>query len=389
MRFAQAVSTAIDAEAAAGEVATSIREQIDGNVDLAVLHCTPHYRGHYAPMLERIRTVLSPTHVIGCTGEGLFGGGGEFDATPAVALLAASVPGATLEPFAIGKDDLSEDRASATLEASGIGGAAADRPALVLLAEPFSTPVDLLLDAVNAVCPGWPVVGGMASVMQEGANRLFLDDAVVRDGVVGLAIGGSLRVHTLVSQGCRPVGKPFVVTKADRNIVMTLGGKPAFECVQEVYANANPEEQELMSSGLLLGRVINEQQEAFERGDFLVRNVMGFDQQSGAVIAGDFFRAGQTIQFHVRDTATADEDLDALLASFAATGRTPLAGLCFSCNGRGRRMFDDADHETKRIHDALGAIPIVGHFAAGEFGTLGGQAFIHGHTLSLGLFYTE
>ncbi len=389
MKFAQAVSTAIDAEAALGEVASSVRSQIDGDVDLVVLHCTPHYRGHYEPMLARVHAALSPTHVIGCTGEALFGGGGELDGTPAVALLAASVPGATLRPFAVGKDELSADRTAAALEASGVGDAEGDPSAIVLLAEPFSTPVDLLLDAVNAVCPGRPVVGGLASVMQEGANRLFLDGRVVRDGVVGLAIGGALRMHTLVSQGCRPVGKPLVVTKADRNIVMTLGGKPALECVQEAYAAADTEEQALMASGLLLGRVIDEHRETFARGDFLVRNVMGFDRDSGAVIAGDFFRAGQTIQFHVRDAATADEDLDAMLASFAASGHTPLAGLCFSCNGRGQRMFDDAHHETKRIHDACGPIPIVGHFAAGEFGTLGGRAFIHGHTLSLGIFHTD
>jgi len=317
------------------------------------------------------------------------GGGSEYDASPSVVLMAASVPGATLRPFAIAKDDLSADRAAATLRESNVAnGTEGDHPALVLLAEPFSTPVDLLLDAVNSVCPGWPVVGGMASVMQEGANRLFLDGAVIRNGVVGIAVGGALRTHTLVSQGCRPVGKPFVVTKADRNIVMALGGKLALECVQEVYASADEDERELMTSGLLLGRVINEQQDTFDRGDFLVRNVMAFDEKSGAVIAGDFFRPGQTIQFHVRDVTTADEDLDEMLASFKEKGHTPLAGLCFSCNGRGRRMFDDDHHETKRIHGSLGAFPMVGHFAAGEFGALGGEAFIHGHTLSLALFYS-
>ena len=126
------------------------------------------------------------------------------------------------------------------------------------------------------------------------------------------------------------------------------------------------------------------------RGDFLVRNVLGLDRSSGALAITDRVRVGQTVQFHVRDAQTADEDLRALLQQDRATHTRPPAGaLLFSCNGRGMRLFPQPDHDAAAVRAAVGDVPLAGLFAQGELGPVGGRNFIHGFTASLALFEDE
>jgi small ligand-binding sensory domain FIST len=136
-----------------------------------------------------------------------------------------------------------------------------------------------------------------------------------------------------------------------------------------------------------VGRVINEYRDKFQRGDFLVRNVLGVDQDNGALAITDLIRVGQTIQFHVRDAATADEDLHALLKmDLAAQEKAPAGALLFTCNGRGTRLFSEPHHDAHAIREEVGPIPLAGFFAAGELGPVGGKNFIHGFTASVVLF---
>src|SRR5436309_1334178 len=101
---------------------------------------------------------------------------------------------------------------------------------MLLLADPFTFPADAFLDRVNEDLPKLQIIGGLASAaMQPGRNRLVLDDQVTDSGAVGAVLTGGVEIRTVVSQGCRPVGKPYVVTKSDRNFLLELGGKPALQ----------------------------------------------------------------------------------------------------------------------------------------------------------------
>jgi small ligand-binding sensory domain FIST len=133
-----------------------------------------------------------------------------------------------------------------------------------------------------------------------------------------------------------------------------------------------------------MGTVINEYKDRFGRGDFLVRNILGYDKEHGAMAVGDLPKMGQTIQFHVRDAETAHEDLQLLLDAQQLKPR-PLGGLLFTCNGRGKRLFEDPHHDIAIIRERLGEIPLAGFFAAGEIGPIGNQSFVHGHTAGLAL----
>jgi small ligand-binding sensory domain FIST len=233
-----------------------------------------------------------------------------------------------------------------------------------------------------------PVIGGMASGSHApGQNRLVLDGDVVNEGAVAVELDGPLTVRTVVSQGCRPIGRTAIVTKVERNVIRELGRRPALEVLRELFESLPEDDQELVQQGLHIGRVINEYQDKFRRGDFLVRNVIGADEEGGIAIT-DVVRVGQTVQFHVRDADTADEDLRSLLIQErqARPGARIGGALLFSCNGRGSRLFAEPHHDVATIHDLLGPVPVAGFFAMGEIGPVGGQNFVHGYTASIALF---
>lgn len=374
------------------KTADALREILDqasgaGQVDLACVFFSGDHADEAAAIAQQLNEKLAPKALIGCSGESIVGNEREVEGHPALAVWLARFPAdIRLTPFHL------------TVEPTGDGYTilgwpdeledADPRSAVFLLGEPFTFPTEDAFRNLDEIKSGLRVVGGMASAGREpGVNRLLLGGQVLADGAVGVLAQGPLRVRTIVSQGCRPIGKPYVVTKAQRNHILELGGKLAVAQLQELWQELSPDDQKLVQQGLHLGRVVNEYQEAFRRGDFLVRNVMGIDRETGAVIVGDQVRVGQTVQFHVRDAAAADEDLRLLLqASSIAEEGKPAGGLLFTCNGRGVRLFGQPNHDAAALRTELGPVPVAGFFAMGELGPIGGRNFIHGFTASVVLF---
>jgi small ligand-binding sensory domain FIST len=327
-------------------------------------------------MTAALRDLLDPMVMLGMTAVSVIGDAHEIEDEPAFSLLAARLPDARLTP------------ASLTVEATPDGDAVVGWPeldgdpgALVLLADPFSFPLDGFLHRLQDDLPDLSVIGGVASAGGHlGGNRLVLDDHVTDRGAVGVFVDG-VEVRTVVSQGCRPIGQPYTVTSADRTFVEEMAGKPALERLREVADAASEEERLLLQRGLHIGIVVDEHKTDFGRGDFLVRNVLGADRETGALAVGDRVEIGTTVQFHVRDAAAADEDLRELL-----TGAAAEAALVFTCNGRGRRLFGTADHDAALVSEMLGRVPAAGAFCAGEIGPIGGTSFLHGFTASIALF---
>jgi small ligand-binding sensory domain FIST len=202
-----------------------------------------------------------------------------------------------------------------------------------------------------------------------------------------MAVSGPVSIRTVVSQGCRPIGDRYIVTKADKNMILELSGAPALERLQAMFDALDPNEQRIAQNGLHFGIVMDEQRNRFGRGDFLVRNLVGADQTSGALAVGDLVKEGQTVQFHVRDADSASEDLHLLLAGERARQSAPALGaLMFSCCGRGRGLFGRPHHDVTAVRERIGAVPIAGFFAQGEIGPVCGTNFLHGYTASIALF---
>lgn len=372
---AAGAGTGPDAAEAVQAALAQVRTGLAGSAaTLAAVFLGGAYAGHAEQVRAAVADALDPQVLIGVTAVGVVAGNAEIESAASISVWAAALPGAVCTPLRY---------------PSPAGGAAMwpDVPdgtkGIVMFADPFGFPVGEFLAWMDQARPGLPVTGGMASAANEAAgNRLLLDDAIYTDGAVAVALGGNVRLTPLVSQGCRPVGPTYAVTRADRNIIAELGGQPALARIQQVYDMADEHDRRRMRSGLHIGLVIDEYAEDHDTGDFLVRAVLGADPQQGTVAIGDVVHIGQTVRLHVRDAASAHEDLRHLLARLPAES-PPDAALLFICTGRGTRMFGQPDHDATLVGKALGGVPLAGCFAAGEFGPVGGRSQVHGFTTSL------
>lgn len=390
MRSAAAISEHLDTRTAGIEVAGLLESAMGVSTDVVFVFASFHHREALAEAIADIRETLSPKTIIGLTTESVVGCDLELEGVAGLSAIAMHLPGITLTPWTTSpKEPVPISRPDEIPEWIGLQD---DTKAVFLFADPFSTPITRLLPAlVNCSSEDRPipVIGGMASgASQATYNRLFLDDKCMRSGGIGLTISGPIDLDCIVSQGCRPIGKPMRITNIHGNVVLELGGKPALQVLHDLARNLDQHERSLLEGGLLLGGVIDENRDHFGRGDFLVRSVLGIDRKRNGIAAGELYRRGKTVQFHVRDAKTAVEDLQLLLDA-QQLDHQPFAGLLVTCNGRGRNLFHEEDHDLTIIRDRIGDVPIAGFFAAGEIGPIGGKSFLHGHTACLTLFRSQ
>lgn len=386
IRCAAACSTSDDSHLAILEASERATSELNAQADLAVFFASHHHREAFESLGADVARLTSATHSFGATAETVIANDREWENSPGVAVWVASLPGVRVRTLRL-RFERAPDGGVISGWTDELHGEWPAGTVVLLLGEPYTFPADALLAQLADDRPGVPVIGGMASGgFQPGQNRLWLDGKSFEEGAVGVVLDGAIEIEAVVSQGCRPIGRPLVVTQAERNILGQLGGAPALERFQEIIRELTREEQRLAERGLHVGIVINEYRDEFGRGDFLVRNVIGADPKSGAIAIGDYVRVGQTVQFHVRDEQTADEDLRTLLAASQKRATSPPAGaLLFTCNGRGTRLFSEANHDAAVLQQTWPGVPTVGLFAQGEIGPIGGRNFLHGFTASVAL----
>ena len=375
------LSDELDPVAAFDRAAAEAAAGLDGPCDLAVVFAAAPHLGHAKTILATVHDRLEPRALIGCGAGGVLAAGRELEEGPGAAVWALSAPQARIETHHFEAEPGENEIALRGLPAADQLG-----DALLLLADPYTFSAEALLAHLNDARPGMPVLGGLASAAAAGSAALFRDGEVLHGGAVGCSLAG-LTVLPCVSQGATPVGPEMTVTAARGNLIEELASRPAIARLREAIPELAPREQALAAEGLMLGVVIDENQPEYERGDFLVRPIIGADPESGAVALGERVRVGQTVRLHVRDGATADEDLrESLRAHAQALGGEGAAGaLLFTCNGRGSHMFELPDHDAGALEDALG-VPAAGFFCAGEIGPVGGRNFLHGFTATMALF---
>ncbi len=389
MQFHVAVSHDSSAARAAEAVSQSVREAFGRNaVDLVCLFFSPHYAHSIRELTQSISRRLDPRVMVGCMGQGIIGPAEEYENQSVVTLWAARLPEVRMVPFHLTFRE-QEGAASVVEGWPEALNAPAERPTLLVFADPFSTPIEDVFRTMERQCPGASAIGGLASGGDDlGEHRLVCDGEIVEEGLIGVALWGPVSIRTLVSQGCRPIGERYVVTKAERNVIYELGGVPTLERLQAVLHGTGPEGGKQSAMAVQVGVAFDEQREQFDQGDFLIRSLVGADQRSGGVAISDVVSEGQTIQFHVRDPKAASEDFNLLLARDRLTHPdAPFKGaLLFSCNGRGRRFFPEPNHDITALQRLGRGIPAAGFFASGEIGPVGGKNFIHGYTVSVALF---
>lgn len=381
MQFAVALSKEQETEIAAKTLVEHIQPQIDrDSIDLACVFFSSHHAAQADHLTEVLRETLGPRCLLGCSGEGVIAGKEELETDPAITLWTASLPNVDLSPIRSSFSPTQDQ-----FQLTGWPNPEGAEATFLMLADPFTTPVHEVLGLLEDRYPGAKAIGGLAGGAQEaGENRLILNDDVFDGGIVGVRLSGAVEIRPIISQGCRLIGERYVVTKADRNLIHELGGLPALERLQTVFEALSEEDRQ---RALQLGIVIDEHRDRFDRGDFLIRNLLGADRSTGALAVGDVVQEGQTVQFHLRDADSASEDLTSLLAADRSGRKSPpLGALMFSCCGRGQGLFGRPNHDAATLAAQLGSIPMAGFFAQGEIGPIGRRNFVHGYTASMALF---
>jgi small ligand-binding sensory domain FIST len=351
--------------------------------DLCLVFVSNQFLSGYESITRFVQTRLNPRVLFGCSGGGVVGNGREVERRPGVALMAALLPDVKLTPFRVAESTLPNLDASPRVWHQLTGVPPTEEPQFILLADPFSIRIENLLMGLDYAYAKASKVGGLASgASQPGESALFLNSVCYRSGAVGLALSGNIALDSLVSQGCRPVGKPMRVTRCDRNILMELDGQPPLNILRDLYVALGPRDQDLLQHALFLGLAMDPFKSHYTQGDFLVRNIVGMDPEKGLLAVGALLRQGQTVQFHLRDAQTSAEDVGQALTSYASrSGREPVAGaLLFSCLGRGEFLYGYNGHDTRLFLQKLGQIPIGGFFCNGEIGPVGATTYLHGYT---------
>ena len=383
VRIGCGLSTSPDSRVAAIEAGTHARAALHGaTADVAFLFCTGTHLAAPEAAIEGVQEALSPPALVGCGAGGVLGDGREIETGTAVAVWAAALDGGTATTF--------HAAAIETPDGVGVTGLAeiVDASAAVLLPDPYTFPTDAVLAELAQRSPGVPILGGLSSARTpDGDAALFIDSSVVGSGAVGVRFDG-VEVLPCVSQGAAPVGPELTVTAADGNVIHELAGRPALARLRDAIEELTTDERGMVANGLLLGVVIDGGKPEYRQGDFLVRALLGADPEAGTVAVGAPIEAGTVVRMHARDARSADRDLrDALgLRVEALGGATPAGALVFTCNGRGRAMFGVPDHDALALDEVLAGAPAAGFFAAGEFGPVGGDPFLHGFTATVAVF---
>lgn len=384
-RFVEALSTLPDGRAALAEAAKRARAKL-GPVpcDLALVFVSqawPDFDPREVPAV--LAKELAPLHSLGCNASGVIAGRREVEMEPGVSILAMRLPGVSVRAAHFAPSEIARLEGGSGL-VSALDLYPTEKPRFITLGAPETCDAEKWLELFSTGYPDLPVVGGLASgMLLRKPSWLLCDGQLHEDGAVLAALMGPVDFRTVVAQGCRPIGEPLIVTKAEGNVLQELGGRQPLEVLRETLSRCSPDDQRLARHSLFAGLAMNEYRSGFKRGDFVVRNLMGFDPDTGALVVGAPLRRGQTMQFQLRDARTSDQDFQSLLGVLPEPDASPRGALLVSCCGRGKGLYGEPDHDATLVQSMRGPLPLAGFFANGEFGPVGGRNFVHGYTSSL------
>ena len=357
-------------------------------VSLGLVFMSPAFFPHARQTLEILRVHARIPLLAGCSSTGLIAGANEIESASGFVLALYSLPGAELKGFRFTQKQVEEAGAAAYWPVE-TGVEPKNTNGWLVFIDPFHLDAESWLRSWNETYAPLPALGGLASgVLSDQTTQVYLNGDVFEDGGVAISVGGGVRLASVISQGCTPIGETWTLTRVEHNLIRQIANRPAYAVLAETFQKLPPAEQQKARGNLFIGLVVNEYLEDFHRGDFLVRNLIGGDPNSGVLAVGAMPRAGQTMQFQRRDAAAATEDMNELLARVKRqlTDTTIYGGCLCSCNGRGQSLFRRPNHDAEMVQQRLGPVGLTGFFCNGEIGPIGERNFLHGYTASLALF---
>ncbi|MBW4616847.1 MAG: FIST C-terminal domain-containing protein [Desmonostoc vinosum HA7617-LM4] len=394
MQWANALSTRHSLEAAVADVVQRAVSSLTAPANLGLVFISSAFTSEYSRLLPLLAEQLSVPILIGCSGVGVIGTTidgqtQELEAEPAISLTLAHLPEVDIQVFHVVAEELPDLDSSPDAWLDLIGVPQSPTPQFILLSSSFSSGINDLLQGLDFAYPGSVILGGQASGGAMGGRiALFCNDRLYREGTVGIALSGNIVLETIVAQGCRPIGEPLQVTKADRNIILELDEQVPLIVLRDLISTLSEKERMLAQHSLFIGVAMNEFKQTLQQGDFLIRGILGVDPTAGAIAIGDRVRPGQRLQFHLRDAQASAEDLELLLQSYQDqrySQPSAAAALMFTCLGRGEGLYNKPNFDSELFKRYLNDIPVGGFFCGGEIGPVSGRTFLHGYTSVFGI----
>lgn len=364
------------------------RASLPGAPTFALVFCAADALPYAEEILEILRIYAHAPVIIGCSGHGVIANAHEFENEGG---------------FSISLHYLPDTRAHAVhlpasvFEATDVTGAIATEidavkdaaNAWMLFASSQSIGSESWLADWDRATGGRVTIGGFACGESLACDvALYMNGEVFTDGAVALSLEGAVTIESVVSQGCRPVGSPWTVTRAQDNVIHQIGNRPILEVLRDTLEGMSRQEQKMARGNIFIGLVLDEYKQNFGMGDFLVRNLAAIDPKTGAVAIATPLRIGQNLQFQIRDGHTASIDFEEMLrARMRDLGPRSVYGACLcDCIGRGLSLFGVPDHDVNVIQDIVPGVSVGGVFCNGEFATIDGRTMLHGYAASLALF---
>jgi small ligand-binding sensory domain FIST len=341
----------------------------------ALCFATTAYGAAYPMILRAVASEAGTREIAGCSSVGVIAGETEIESGHALAVLV------------FGGEEIHATRFFVPTLRGRAAGVAAEvatkvRPKLgksnllILFADTYNFEAEATLQALGTDLPGVTIAGGGASEDGSiGETFVFCGDTISSNAVSGMLLSGDFDLTIANTIACGLIGTAHRVTAARDNIVIELDGRPAYEVFAEA---AGPLADDLRRA---LGYVfvaipVYENAQTIERGQFVVRNIVGASEEHGVIAVAFQPQVGDTLGFVLRDAERSRQDLKATLDDVndrVGHDAPPAFGLYFNCVSRGAGLYNIPGHDSAYIRSALGPVPIAGFFTGFEIGPLAEQ----------------
>lgn len=347
--------------------------------DLAIVFATINYQTEYEQLHQAVQANSSCDELIGCSGMSVLTSGGEFEEEPAIAVMVLRSEQLSAVSFSAKG---TESEVGEQIQ-ENIQSAVQDDSLLIIFPDIRAVNPAELVKQIGHDGTALPVVGAAVSGDATGAEMYHWKDAQATEGgATGVLLSGNFNTEIGVAQGCQPIGKPREVTKADGQIIFELDGEPALENFKGTLQLLTQEDIRRSGGTVFVGIAMDDTNKNPTRGDFLIRNLIGINEEHAALAISEEVKTGQLVQFHLRNPAAAAEEIQAIVAQLAEKTReqSPAFGLYFNCLGRGKGLYGVTNHDINIIQDQFPGLPVIGFFGNSEFAPIGGHNFAHTYT---------
>lgn len=385
MKWTTGLSRNPETTQAFSEAAQKLEVDSVGDVDVVLVFFSSHHAGQVEALGAHMRDEFSDAVCIGCNTSGVIGGGDEAIEERSLAITAGILPGVDVEPLRLEPDIHDQPEfdwhGHARLDAD-------NTPHFLLLSDPETFDTESFLSGLDRDFPDSQKFGGLVTG-GGGGNKLILEGHVFHNGAVGLALSGNLEVDTMVAQACRPIGEPLIVTSHTHNVIHRFDRGDPVDIFRSTVGKLDEEDRELSQHSMFVGMGLDLKDGEYKQGDFLIRDIVGFNPKTGDLAVAAAVNDLDVIQFHLMDARTSAQEFARLMDEYNERSNgapRPSGALLFSCVERGEEFYGHPNHESTALREHLGEVPIGGCFCDGEIGPIGQKTFLHGYASTVVVF---